>query len=657
MEISPKYLAQAINPANWKGSYREMLKHSGVAVIKDIGRFDMNFGQSAREFLMPDARETNLRKTWEFIKDKATILPELMDRMTWTRMWSAVKAEQKALHPEMDAKSDEFLDLCGERFNEVMRRTQVYDSVLVKSANMRSQNPAMKQLTSFMAEPTLTINVLADAVRRAKNGEKGGKSALAKAGAIFLTSAAMQAAIKAIMASGRTPDDKKTWLENFMNRFSSNMLNEADPLQLIPGYSDLITVLKDGKLQDDAMGALGKLFTAGQTGFDLLLGKADSKDPYRTIEDSAAQITQLMSGLPLKNIMRDLRAMYNWFIGKPYADRADSAAVMKYQQMDSFNTADNLWGVINDRLGEAGWETSNAAYYKRIYNAMKEGNKEEKKDLIDYLLNGKGVKEEKTITSNVNSLAKKDESLTVKERVEFLKDNGYSQIGGFIKEMYEKEKVDRNTAESLYKENVKNATTKDVMKALDEVDYEAEKGEVVNYTNYTPLYDAMESNDKAAFKSAKERLLKNGYTEKDVNSEIKSHIMNDYADGKVTKQEADKALEYYGGITDKNERYWIIDRKEYKMKTGKDAGGDSYYHWLKDAINHNKVEEIRTAVNDLLKHGVTQKKILDKTSDWKKEYLAADAAGKIKIRNAIQQVYKAAGSTAEEADKKINKWK
>ena len=61
------------------------------------------------------------------------------------------------------------------------------------------------------------------------------------------TRPALQAAIKALFASGRTPDDKKTWQENFMNRFGSNLLNEADPLQLIPGYSDLITVLKKGE--------------------------------------------------------------------------------------------------------------------------------------------------------------------------------------------------------------------------------------------------------------------------------------------------------------------------------------------------------------------------------------------------------------------------
>jgi hypothetical protein len=117
---------------------------------------------------------------------------------------------------------------------------------------------------------------------------------------------------------------------------------------------------------------------------------------------------QIISGVPAKNIMRDLRATYNWFIGKPYADRETSMNVLKYQQKDSFFSADNIIGVINDMLGEAGYETSNAGYYKRVYNAMKEGNKEEKADLIDYLLNGKGIKKESTSSSEVQKLIKKD---------------------------------------------------------------------------------------------------------------------------------------------------------------------------------------------------------------------------------------------------------
>ena len=83
----------------------------------------------------------------------------------------------------MDVKSEKFLKLAAERFNEVMRATQVYDSVLVKSSNMRSQNFSMKALTSFMAEPTLTINVLADAYLN--RNEKGGKMFLAKALGLF----------------------------------------------------------------------------------------------------------------------------------------------------------------------------------------------------------------------------------------------------------------------------------------------------------------------------------------------------------------------------------------------------------------------------------------------------------------------------------------
>jgi hypothetical protein len=159
----------------------------------------------------------------------------------------------------MDVNSDKFLNLVAERFNEVMRKTQVYDSVLVKSSNMRSQNLGMKVLTSFMAEPTLSLNVLADAVRNAK--EKGGMETLAKAGATFMLSAVCQSLVKGLMGSGRTPDDKKTWWENFLNTWYSAFMSEANPMGLIPGYSDMVELIKNGDLQDDAMGAVGKIFS------------------------------------------------------------------------------------------------------------------------------------------------------------------------------------------------------------------------------------------------------------------------------------------------------------------------------------------------------------------------------------------------------------
>ena len=567
--VSPKYLARALSPDMWKGSYKEMLEHSGVAVIKDMGRFDMNFGQGAREFLMPDGYQKTMPKIWGTITEKATILPELMDRMTWTRMWSACKAEMKALHPEMDAKSDEFLDMVGERFNDLMRRTQVYDSVLVKSANMRNQNPGIKMMTSFMAEPTLTANVLADSVRAAVKGEKGGKALMAKAGATFLFSAVMQAAVKGVFGAGRNPDDKKNWWENFLYRFFSNLIGEADPMTLIPGYSTAIDLMKGSDISDNAIGAAGKLFDAAKTGIDALLGNK-SRGAWRDVEDSVGQIVQLFTNLPAKNLMRDARAMYNWVTGameenSPYAWRGTDWNVVKNQTKDLFYNADNLIGVVNQYMGEAGYQTSNAAYYKRIYEAQKAGNEAEAQSMIDYLIKGKGVKE-KTISDKLIAEAKADESMSAEETAEFMTQNG---------------------------------------------------------------------------------------------RDAEDYIRDQLREGNMTPEEARKQLKKTNPEKDDNAIWWQVDRIEYQLETGaeKAPGGNSYYYRLSDAVDNNSVQEIRSAVKELKEHGVTEKKILDKTSDWKAAYLQADNAGKVKIRNAIQQVYIAAGSTAAEADKKINKWK
>ena len=435
MMINPKYLAQAISPTYWKGSHAEMNKYSGVAVIKDMGRFDMNFGASAKEYVAPEEKMSLYGK----ISDKLTILPELMDRMTWTRMWSAVKLEQHAQHPEMDMKSDEFMEIVADRFNEVMQRTQVYDSIMVKSSNMRSTNYAMKVITSFMAEPTLSLNVLADAVRNVK--EKGGKTVLAKAGATFVLSAMLQALVKGLMGSGRTPDEKKTWLENFLYKWYSSFIGEISPLGLIPGYSDLIEVLKTGELNDDAMGVLGKITTIWNTSRDTVTGK--QAFGYRTVEDTAGQLAQLFTNIPAKNMMRDMRAMWNWVSGEPYAKRETSGAVLRKQTEAAGLNADNLIGTINTWLGDAGYKTTNKAYYQRMYDAQKRGDDQEAAEIREYLKLAKGV-EDKTITSGMSSLYYKDLWTA-------MDNNKADEIGSVIK---------RLTDEGRQVKDIKTAITK-----------------------------------------------------------------------------------------------------------------------------------------------------------------------------------------------------
>ena len=510
MMINPVYLAGALNPIYWKGSYREMMDYSGVAVIKNMGRFDMNFGQSAKDYITPETKSG----AYEKVSDLLTKAPELMDRMTWTRMWSAVKMEQHAKHKGMDVKSDAFLQLVADRFNEVMRRTQVYDSILVKSSNMRSTNPLMKIATSFMAEPTLSINVLADAIRPANLKQKGGIENLAKAGATFILSAVCQAAVKAAMGSGRSPDKKKTWLENFLNKLQTSLMSEINPLGLIPGYSDIIEALKNGELKDDAMGVIGKLKTIVEKTQDWISGK--NTDVYRNIEDTIGQFVQLFTNIPAKNLMRDARAMYNWITGEPYPKRESSAGVIRYQAEANAFTGDNLISVVNKWLGDAGFQTSNTSYYQRLYQAKKNGNEQEADELYDYLALGKGIKDA-TIRSNVAKAAKDDATMTEAERTAWMITEGNVSELGYITNQYKGGLLTKAEAAKLMKQLDPEITEDEIFWKLDRVDWANETGADKVPTSYDyRLKDAIKSNKAEQINEVVTQMMKHGITQEKI---------------------------------------------------------------------------------------------------------------------------------------------
>lgn len=452
MMVNPKYLAAAMNPASFKGSYTEMLEHSGVAVIKDMGRFDMGYGRGAVNWLLDEEQSL-----YEKVSDKITILPELMDKATWSRMWTAVKLEQMAEHPDMDHKSKAFLDMVGVRFNDVMRLTQVYDSVLAKSENMRSKNYGAKILTSFMAEPTLTANMLYDAFSRVK--EKGGKAMMAKAGALFLISAAAQAAIKGMFGTGRRPDENKTKEEEYWYKFLQSFLSEANPLGLIPGFSTLMDALSGADIDDSAWSVVTQMGDSLQNTAKMI-GKGEFN--YQGIEESVGLMAQLFTSIPLKNLMRDGRAFVNWFGGAPYANRETSKAVLKYQSQEVVTASDMIQG-LNQILVDAGWgglKTTNTAYYERIYNAQESGKTDEAEAMTEYLILGKGVKPE-TVTNGVKKASggygnlweaiDTNKSDNIKKAVASMEKYGYTKTGMIsqITGQYKNEYLNASTSEKV----------------------------------------------------------------------------------------------------------------------------------------------------------------------------------------------------------------
>ncbi len=528
MMINPKYLAQAMMPQNWKKINQEMMDYSGLAVIKDMGRFDMNFGRSMQDYITPDGLESAGRKAWNRFSEATTILPKKMDDWTWGRIWIACKLEQAAQNPGMDTGSEEFLNRVAERFNDVIRKTQVYDSVMTKSANMRSTNWRKKIITSFMAEPTLSLNVLADAVQNVK--EKGGKANLAKAGATFTLSAVMQALVKSIMASGRTPDKKKTWEEQFLTKWFLMTANEMNPLNLIPGYGDMIEVLKKGELKDDAMSVLGKLATMRKTLTKWIQG--DSTDVYRNLEDTLGQFAQFFTNVPLKNLMRDARAMYNFFNPDTYANRVTNMNVVKAGIKEGYVTGDNLTSVLNTYLTEAGAGYGTAAkdYYRRIYEAEKAGNQAAADEMKDYMMLVKinDDNPEKKLNSELAKMAKKDDDLTAEEKAEAAV-KGNTPAGAYsyvIQQVKNGELTDAQAREKI-KEIYPDKSDDDIWWSVDRAQYAKETGAENVSGKYYRLKDAVNGNRSAEIRQAVDDLVKHGVDREDVRDKM-SDWKSDY---------------------------------------------------------------------------------------------------------------------------------
>ena len=329
-------------------------------------------------------------------------------------------------------------------------------------------------------------------------------------------------------------------------------------MNLVPGYNDLITLLKEGKLEDDALGMAGKIAKAFQTAGDMFKEGAEYKD----YENGVGQIIQLFTKLPAKNIMRDLRAMYNFFIGKPYADREDSAAVIQMQAKEALMTADNLLGVLMAKLNDAGYKTNNTAYYGRLFDAMHSGNTGEAEAITEYLTLGKGVKEE-TIQTGLKAQAK--DKLEPAEATEWMLDEGLLKGTSTITTQYREGKIDALEAETLYRK----------------------------------------------------------------------------ADPEMTD----------------NDIWFKIDKIDWEKETGTESNSD-YYYRLGPALETNRSAEINDTIRLLMDHGRTQKNLKEQVNRiLKDQYLEADNAGKVKIRNEMHLAYKAIGLKAEDADKTIEGWK
>ena len=306
--IDPKYFAGKPNVHMIK-NYEQLKKYAPIAIIKEIGGFDAGAGRQATNWLNDDTKQ-GIDKALQKIDDISMLGAAWGDILGWCTIWDAVKREVKANNKGMDVNSEEFLNLAGKRFTEVIVYTQVYDSTLSRSGYMRSKHDSVKMLTAFMGEPTVSVNMMYNAVLQAKRGGKGMKAkAVRTIGAVYLAQIAASAAASAIYAL-RDDDEEETYMEKFAEAWSDKMLGkyaltgELNPLTQLPAVKDIISIFEGWDVERTDIAVIKDIKDA----FDGLF--SDNKSTWRKIEDFSGAIASLF-GLPVKNILRTGREMYN----------------------------------------------------------------------------------------------------------------------------------------------------------------------------------------------------------------------------------------------------------------------------------------------------------------------------------------------------------
>lgn len=285
--------------------WAEVKKYAPVAIIKEMGYFDTNMGKStadfikAKEYVSWGDKMTALVKDGGYRDEVLSKAPALADELAWCQIWEAVKREtmdKTSLRPG----SEEFMQKAGERFTEVIVNTQVYDSVLSRSANMRSKDTGMKMATAFLAEPTTSINMIADALIQGKRGNvKYARSAI---GAV-IASQILNAILVSFVYAGRDDDEDETYWEKYLGSLTAEIKDSFNLFGYIPFVKDIVSIMKGYDVERSDISVISDLWKAGKQ------LSSDNLSVYRKVENFAGSIAQ-MFGLPVRNIMRDARGLY-----------------------------------------------------------------------------------------------------------------------------------------------------------------------------------------------------------------------------------------------------------------------------------------------------------------------------------------------------------
>ena len=623
--------------------YDEIKKYAPVAIIKEMGYFDTNMAQSTVDYLN-NADYKGKEKIAAFFKDGA-FRDEAMgyfaskaDEITWAHIWNACKAETKDKFP--DLSTEESLQKAGERFTEVITKTQVYDSVFSRSALMRSKNGAVKMATAFMAEPTTSLNMLVNATVQAKRGKFSKKQATTIIASLVIASV-INSLLQSIVTAARNDDDDKTYFEKYLAELIPNFIDNANPVNQIAFVKDVISIFQGYDVTRADMSVISDLYNS-------IHNLNSGNLTYEQKIESLAGSIGAFFGLPIKNVIRDINSVENVIKGAKNGNRFDSSMAKEATQSEIKEAL-----LTDDVLAIFGLDLfPEKDKQQMIYEAIENGDKEMYKRLADnvsdpdnYIKKGL-IENDKRVAEAGLAYFNGDISKAISTTKE-LEDDGfnyelsYKAIKSYSSEIekaagYKAEGEDKKYKQALETLMSSGIDKNTIKSAIDKVDLSKESSDNESKLyNKQDLVNAINSGEKST-----------------IDTVINGNIQTDMNNGK-SRSEAEKSIKSSLSSAFKEEYLSSDNSKRSQIKTKLKSTGyfddEDFTNWeasaynseaMVEAFKSNDTSTIKKYVNGRIKakvkNGMTQDNAVfgirtSITNMYKEKYIKGNADEKAKI--------------------------
>ena len=413
--LDPQDMARGLARGVTRGSgWKKALQYSPIAMRKDAGGFDISSPYRMTETLFDN--RTNVRK----LNDALFAPAGAADAVTWGKLWNACEWATAREHQGLTKGSEAFYRQTAKLFAEVIDQTQVVDGVLQRSNIMRSSNAVVKQATSFMGEPIMSLNLLMrayDQVRYEQNSQKRGKAikTMGRAATALVVTNVVNALAQSLIDAMRDDDEDKKYWERFRAAFtgvtgdeetfqdyltnillSGNVGSNNNPLGQIPFVKDVVSMAQGYSVSRTDMEVISDIVDASK----LFISSANGgkKTTVYAIKSLAASVAKLF-GIPASNLMRD-----TWAAVRTAAVETGNIPLQYEMEKAIYNISNT--GNKN-------------RYYAILYRALEQGDMDTYQHIRDDLMNSMGVDGasiDSAMRSRYNKAVEKDPDYTLPQR-------------------------------------------------------------------------------------------------------------------------------------------------------------------------------------------------------------------------------------------------